>query len=85
MPVTVGNQDRPDARERVGSIVTGVIRHPPKAITDMARKDVQVEVAQVIERATILQKGYAIAAQLVLEQLCHVPCCFGDVGEQVFR
>lgn len=62
MPVTDVNQDRSDARECVRSIVTVVIRHPRKAIADMTWKHVQTEMAKIVGRAIILQKGYAIAA-----------------------
>ena len=51
MPVTDADQDRPGARECVRRIVAVVLRHPPKGIADMARKDVQVEVAKIMAQA----------------------------------
>ncbi|RRU18864.1 hypothetical protein [Stenotrophomonas sp. 278] len=72
MPVTDANQDRLDAHEFVLTIPTIVSRYPPKPIADMAREDVQIGVAKIVERAIVLQNGYTIAAQLVLEQSRHV-------------
>ena len=83
MPVNATDQHGPDVGKRVRTSITVVSRCPAKPVAKMAWKDVQMEMAKVIERAIVLQQGNAVAAQRFLEQLRHRLCCSGDLGEQV--
>ncbi len=82
MPVTIADQHHPGARQRVRTKVTAASGYPPKSIPCISRKDMQMEVPQIVERPIVLQQRDAVAAQRVLEQLGHCLGGFGNLGQQ---